>query len=404
MMLDGKSVFLTGEPGAGKTYTLNKFIGYARDLGKRVAITASTGIAASHIDGMTVHSWSGLGIAEKIEDHQLQEMSFKPYIADKYRRCDILIIDEISMLSGKYLNMVERACRWIRQIDKPFGGLQVILVGDMFQLPPVAKEGEELDYAHESEAWKSADLGVCYLTEQHRQGAGDELLDILRAMRADGLTAEHKSLLEARVGASDNESVTRLYTHNRDVDALNHQKLEELGKPIRTIKMNWDGDNFKVQAMKRAVLAPQHLELAEGAEVMFVANNWEEGYVNGTRGTVVGFMGRDPVVYTQDGATIEVGRHVWRTYDEEGQIEIARVVQHPLRLAWAVTVHKSQGMSLDEAEIDLSKAFMPGMGYVALSRVRSLEGLHLTGLGPNAFYMDEDIREFDKLLKEGRSK
>lgn len=402
-MLEGKSVFLTGEPGAGKTYTLNKFIEYARQLGKRIAITASTGIAASHIDGVTIHSWSGLGIAEEITDSQLSEMSYKPYINDKYYRCDILIIDEISMLKGSYLDMVERACRMIRHSKLPFGGLQVILVGDMFQLPPVTKDGEEIDYVHHSNAWKLAELGVCYLTEQHRQGAGSELLELLRAMRAGDFTPDQEALLQSRVGLEHGDDITRLFTHNRDVDTLNFQKLQELGEAIHLSKMNWDGDNHKVQAMMRSVLAPRHLQLAVGAEVMFVANNWDEGYVNGTRGTVIGFDGRDPIVRTQDGAEIQVQRHAWRTYDEEGQIEIARVVQYPLRLAWAVTVHKSQGMSLDEAEIDLSKAFTPGMGYVALSRVRSLEGLYLMGLGAQAFQMDEDIRKFDKLLKQGRS-
>lgn len=404
LMLEGKSVFLTGEPGAGKTYTLNQFIDYARQLGKRIAITASTGIAASHIDGMTIHSWSGLGIAEEISDRQLEEMSWKPYIRDKYHQCDILIIDEISMLHGRYLDMVERACRWIRRSDKPFGGLQVVLVGDLFQLPPVTKEDEELDYVHHSQAWAKTDLEVCYLTEQHRQGADDKLLTLLRAMRQGDFTTEQRSWLDERLGVATDDSITRLYTHNIDVDVLNNRKLQELNAGIHLMKMNWDGDNYKVMAMKRGVLAPQHLQLAVGAEVMFVANNWDEGYVNGTRGRVVGFEGRDPLVETHDGDHVHVQRHTWRAYDESGQIEIAKIIQYPLRLAWAVTIHKSQGMSLDEAEIDLSKAFTPGMGYVALSRVRSLEGLHLAGLGDDAFRMDEDIREFDKLLRQGKAK
>jgi len=401
---EGKSVFLTGEPGAGKTYTLNKFIGEARTLGRRVAITASTGIAASHIDGQTIHSWSGLGIQESIEDHQIDKMSYKPYISDKYHRCDILIIDEISMLPDYYLDMVERACRLIRRDERPFGGLQVIIVGDLFQLPPVSRDGEK-HYAHESEAWKSLRPEVCYLTEQHRQGADDKLLDLLRAMRADGLTDEHKELLHKRENVDNvGEDVTRLYTHNLDVDTLNHRRLVALGTKQRSFRMNHSGDGYRVSAMKRGILTPETLYLAEGAEVMFVANNWEEGYVNGTRGKVVGFgSSGDPLVETQDGAQIYVEKHTWRAYDEQGQFEIASVTQCPLRLAWAVTIHKSQGMSLDEAEIDLSKAFAPGMGYVALSRVRSLEGLYLVGLGAEAFRMDEDIRKFDKLLKQGRS-
>lgn len=402
-MLSGKSVFLTGEPGAGKTYTLNKFIEYARQLGKRIAITASTGIAASHIDGVTIHSWSGLGIAEKIDDEELERMSWKPYIRDKYNRCDILIIDEVSMLHGEYLDMVERACRWVRHNDLPFGGLQVILVGDLFQLPPVSRDNNPT-YVHQSEAWLKAELSVCYLTEQHRQGADDKLLDLLRAMRSNDFTPEQRALLEERVNLEHSDDITRLYTHNVDVDAMNRRKLEELDGAIRTKQMRHDGDPYRVAAMKRSILAPETFYWAIGAEVMFVANNFEDGYVNGTRGTITGMTSDgNPIVDTIDGARIHTEPHTWKAYDDQGQYIVAEVTQLPLRLAWAVTIHKSQGMSLDSAEIDLSKAFTPGMGYVALSRVRSLEGLYLTGLGGEAFRMDEDIRQFDKLLKEGRS-
>ncbi len=403
IMLEGHNVFLTGEPGAGKTYTLNKFIRHARDLGKRIAMTASTGIAASHIDGVTIHSWSGLGIAEKISDEELEQMSWKHFIRDKYSRCDILIIDEVSMLHGYYLDMVERACRWVRRNDLPFGGLQIILVGDLFQLPPVSREGSP-DYVHQSEAWIKADLQVCYLTEQHRQGADDKLLTLLRAMRAGDFTPEQSAILDSRVGLEVDDNITRLFTHNVDVDTLNHRKLEELNRPINTARMRDNGDSYRVKAMKRGILAPETLYLAEGAEVMFVANNWEEGFVNGTRGVVTGFTSSgDPMVETVDGVKFIVEKHSWKSYDDQGQYVVAEVIQYPLRLAWAVTIHKSQGMSLDSAEIDLSKAFTPGMGYVALSRVRSLEGLYLAGLGPQAFAMDEDIREFDKILRQGRS-
>ena len=151
------------------------------------------------------------------------------------------------------------------------------------------------------------------------------------------------------------------------------------------------------------LLCPDKLRLRVGAEVMFVANNFDEGFVNGTRGRVVAFERGDPVVQTTDGLRIQVEEHTWRQFNETGEYVVAEVSQTPLRLAWAVTIHKSQGMSLDAAEIDLSKAFVPGMGYVALSRVRSLDGLFLGGLGPQALLLDRDIYEFDKALKEGRS-
>ncbi len=403
LMLEGHNVFLTGEPGAGKTYTLNKFTEYARQLGKRIAITASTGIAASHIDGVTVHSWSGLGIAEKISDKELETLSWKSYFKRKYNQCDILIIDEVSMLHGYYLDMVERACRWTRGNDLPFGGIQVILVGDLFQLPPVVKNGSP-DYVHQSEAWLKADMQICYLTEQHRQDADDKLLTLLRAMRAGNFNAEQRQWLESRQSFSVDDSITRLFTHNIDVDTLNHRKLEDLEAPIQTYSMIETGNSYRVASMKKGILAPPTLYLAEGAEVMFVANNWKEGFVNGTRGVVIGFMSDGaPIVETKDGSEFIVERHSWKVYDESGQDVVAEVIQYPLRLAWAITIHKSQGMSLDEAEVDLGRAFTPGMGYVALSRIKSLDGLFLAGLGEKAFSMDPDIREFDKILKKGRS-
>lgn len=401
IMLRGENVFLTGEPGAGKTYTLNKFIEQAQEQGLRIAITASTGIAASHIGGVTIHSWSGLGIKDSIKDHELDAMSYNQRIMERYNRCDVLIIDEISMLHGSRLDMVDRACRWIRRKeDVPFGGLQVILVGDMFQLPPVTRGSVKADYAHQSSAWKHANLTPCYLTEQHRQGADDDLLEILRSMRQGGITPEQRKTLESRAGLEADDSITRLYTHNVDVDSLNNRKLHELGNGIVTFHMSSKGNDYTIDKMKRNLLAPEKLELAEGAEVMFVANNFDNGFVNGTRGQIVGFdMDGDPIVKTTDDLRITVERHTWRQFNDTGKFVEAEVSQYPLRLAWAVTVHKSQGMSLDAAEIDLSKAFVPGMGYVALSRVRSLDGLYLTGLGPQALQLDREIYEFDKQVK-----
>lgn len=404
LMHSGANVFLTGEPGAGKTYTLNKFIEEAQLKHKRIAITASTGIAASHIGGTTIHSWSGLGIADSISDAELDRMGYKMQLVERYSRCDILIIDEISMLHGSRLDMVDRACRWIRRKeDIPFGGLQVIFVGDMFQLPPVTRGSDVTDYAHHSNAWRVAELKPAYLTEQHRQGADDGLLDILREMRNGGISPEHIELLNTRKGLQVDDSITKLYTHNVDVDTLNNNKLAELDGPMHTYTMTGKGKDWIVEKLMKNLLCPDKLQLKIGAEVMFVANNFDKGFVNGTRGRVIAFERGEPVVETTDDMRIQVEEHTWRQFNETGEYVVAEVSQTPLRLAWAVTIHKSQGMSLDAAEIDLSKAFVPGMGYVALSRVRSLDGLFLGGLGPQALLLDRDIYEFDKALKEGRS-
>jgi ATP-dependent exoDNAse (exonuclease V) alpha subunit len=181
-MLEGHSVFLTGAPGAGKTYVLNEFVRRATRAGKNVAVTASTGIAATHIGGTTIHSWSGLGIKDFLTEYDLERLSSTDRLVKRYNAADVLVIDEVSMLHGNRLNMVNQVAKRLRKSDKPFGGLQVILVGDLFQLPPVSRGSSEADFVHLSEAWEELSPKICYLTEQHRQ-IGDELLDLLEAMR-----------------------------------------------------------------------------------------------------------------------------------------------------------------------------------------------------------------------------
>lgn len=400
LMHTGANIFLTGEPGAGKTYTLNKFIEAGKDKYKNIAITASTGIAASHINGVTIHSWSGLGIKDSIRDDEIDRMSWQPAIAERYNVADILIIDEVSMLHGNRLDMVNRVAKWLRRNKKPFGGLQVIFVGDLFQLPPVTKDSSDIDYVHLSEAWKEAAPKACYLTEQHRQGADDALLTILREMRNGELSVKSRQLLaSAQRPAPDDDSITRLFTHNVNVDALNRGMLQKIDAPVKKFYMRTSGDPFKVAAMKRNLLCPETLELKVGAEVMFCANNFDEGFVNGTRARVIRFSNAgNPVVLTTDGDEIAVQEYTWRMFNDHGH-EVASATQYPLRLAWAVTVHKSQGLSLDAAIVDLSQAFTPGMGYVALSRVRSLEGLYLVGMNEQALQLDQSIATFDKELK-----
>lgn len=401
IMFSGANVFLTGEPGSGKTYTLNKFIEEAESDGKVIAITASTGIAASHIGGTTIHSWSGLGIAEELTEDDIRRYKNNERIVDRYRDTDILVIDEISMLHGKRLDMVNELAKKLRKNPAPFGGMQVILVGDLFQLPPVSRGTDIVDFAHLSIAWQELALTVAYITEQHRQNGDDPLVQILNAMRNDAISTSHRALLGDReMKHIADDKITRLYSHNVDVDYINEKYLDAIQSKSKRYFMSDGGDQYKVTALKKGLLAPEVLVLKVGAQVMFVANNFDEGFVNGTRGEVTGFQKKTnlPIVKTLDGKTIVVETHKWIV--KEFDKEVAHVRQIPLRLAWAITIHKSQGMSLDEAEVDLSRAFTPGMGYVAISRVRSFDGLYLKGINDMALVMHSDIYELDKYLRE----
>lgn len=399
VMMEGNSVFLTGPPGSGKTFVLNNYVRQAVKSGRVVAVTASTGIAATHIGGTTIHSWSGLGIREQLDDRDLKQLAKNDRLIKRYNGTDVLVIDEVSMLHGRRLDMINEVCKLLRKDDSPFGGLQVILVGDLFQLPPVSRQTNDLDFAHLSTAWAELNPKICYLSEQHRLRA-DGLLDLLESMRLNQLEERHKVLLKERLEAqpSDEHEITRLYAHNVDIDRLNQAKLDALDDEAQVFEMQTHGGAVKVEQLSRSVLAPEVLELKVGAEVMFVANNSSAGFVNGTRGQVARFEDGDPVVELHSGRSITVEPHSWKL-EEDGKVR-AEVMQLPLRLAWAITIHKSQGMSLDAAEIDLSRSFTPGMGYVALSRVRSSDGLYLSGINGMALRLNPQIYDLDKNLRQ----
>lgn len=397
ILKSGVHVFLTGEPGAGKTYTINLFTEWLDEQNVEYAITASTGIAATHIGGTTIHSWSGIGIKRVIDEHDIFSMQNNRFILERIASIDVLIVDEISMLDSVMIDNLDYVMRGVRGKDLPFGGAQVVFVGDFFQLPPVSREKTvQLKFAFESSAWQQVGFRVCYLTEQHRQ-EDMEFLEILTAMRNGTTTPEHKARLTRCMMSEIPE--TQLYTHNSDVDKLNLRSLAQLPGDMETFRAESSGVPILVEMLKRDCLSPEILMLRVGAVVMFTCNDFERGYVNGTIGKVVGFdsSGR-PIVEKKDGGrriTVEV--HEW-TREEKKKV-VASFRQFPLRLAWAITVHKSQGMSLDSASVDLSKTFEFGQGYVAISRVRSLAGLHLQGINSKAFEMHPKVVEQDKIFR-----
>ena len=401
IMKMGKSIYLTGGAGSGKTYVLNAFIKYLNEHDIDVAITASTGIAATHIGGMTIHAWSGIGIRDNVTDWDIELMKEKKYLWDRYDKVKVLIIDEISMLSGTFLDTLDRICRaFKRKPGIPFGGIQVILCGDLFQLPPVTKKGEAVSMVIDSKVWKTMNPIICYLSEQHRQD--DEIFtDILNAIRQNNVQDYHLETLEERIreySEDDFQNVTKLFTHNADVDTINNQQLAGIDEEEFVFYMESKGKENLIETLKKSCLAPETLILKLGAEVMFVKNSFDQGYVNGTRGTVIDFtVSNQPVVKLLNGKEITVDPETW-AIDDHGKI-IASITQMPLRHAWAITVHKSQGMSLDAAVIDLSRAFAFGMGYVALSRVRTLAGLHLVGFSQSALVIDPRILKMDQQLQ-----
>ncbi len=404
----GANVFLTGEPGAGKTYTINEYVHYLHEHDIDVAICASTGIAATHIGGMTIHSWSGIGIKTSLDKYALDKIASSEYISKRVNRAKVLIIDEVSMLHANMLDMVDAVCREVRSSSDPFGGLQVIFVGDFFQLPPVVRNTQEAGnddnqtlfiddekpnlFAYQSSAWRRATPIVCYLSEQYRQD-DTEFLSILSAIRSDSFNETHLAHIQSRklVRTDLPKDTPKLFSHNVDVDRVNTGELTKIKADQKTFEMSATGKDILVSILKKGCLSPEILTLKVGASVMFTKNNQKDGFVNGTLGTVEGFApGTNyPIVKTRTGRKIIVEPMDW-ALEENGKVK-AQISQIPLRLAWAITVHKSQGMSMDAAVMDLSEVFEYGQGYVALSRVRRLSGLHILGWNERTFKVHPDV-------------
>ncbi|GAA0799060.1 AAA family ATPase [Psychrobacter piscatorii] len=454
----GQNVFLTGSAGSGKTYTLNQYIDYLRARRVPVAVTASTGIAATHMNGTTIHSWSGIGIKDELSDRDLTNLSRKQFLADRLKDTAVLVIDEISMLHAKQLNLVSQVLKHVRKNNKAFGGIQVVVAGDFFQLPPIGSKGETNrdKFAFMSEAWLDAKFHICYLSEQHRQvseaaNGGLDLDDILNQIRRQEVTFEAIAALESTYDQSVDIKRTRLYTHNLNVNKINDKELALLDGEMMRFEATTTGDSKLVETLKKTVRTQDELILKVGAKVMFIKNNAELGVSNGTMGELIGFAAvkiddskdssdalieddsssdsedtsvatdkkttkdkksaakkeaekpkakktttqKMPVVRLNSGREVIAEPEEWIIEDETGDV-LASYLQVPLCLAWAITIHKSQGMTLDAAEIDLSRTFELGQGYVALSRLKSLAGLQLLGMNDMSLQLDPLARGADK--------
>ncbi len=402
IMKTGANVFLTGEPGSGKTHTVNAYIRYLRDHGIQPSITASTGIAATHIGGMTIHSWSGIAIKRFLTEQDLDEMGTREALVKRLVNAKVLIIDEISMLDGRILSLVDQVCRALRHSEEAFGGLQTIFVGDFFQLPPIGERGgPPVQFCFDTPTWVNANPALCYLSEQHRQDDFTFLATLGAIRRGEVEESVYECLSERHTLTEEHPAgVPRLYTHNMDVDRKNSEELALISGRAEVFHMTHQGKSNLVEQLKKGCLSPEVLELKIGASVMFTKNNFEAGYVNGTLGTVDDFDDDTgfPIVITREGETITATPAEWAV--EDGGKVLAKITQIPLRLAWAITIHKSQGMSMDAAIMDLSRSFEYGQGYVALSRVRTLSGVHLLGINQRAMEVHPLVLERDAHFRE----
>lgn len=416
----GENIFVTGVAGTGKSFLINEI---ARRYG--ADLTATTGIAALNIGGTTIHSWSGMGIGNMLADGIAGKVLYQRWmepVRNKILKSKLLVIDEISMLSDRMLDLLDEVLRIVIykgngglgvKSDKPFGGLQVVLVGDFLQLPPVVKENSQEDFCFNSRVWREANIQTHMLTHVFRQEAV-EFADCLRNVRLGRLTERDVELLTAREGIRpDGIFPVCIYPVNKQADLLNQGQLNQIeGHPTifeatelldhnNILKNNLSEKSveFHRERLDRDCLAPKNLHLKIGAQVMLLKNlSFERGLVNGSMGKIVGFVNETydcedvvqdkedvlhygaPVVEFFNGVTQVMDRAKWES--KEGEDVIITRVQYPLRLAWAITAHKAQGMTLDFVYCDLAKIFEYGQAYVALSRAKNLQGLYLNGFSP----------------------
>lgn len=373
-------VFVTGKAGAGKTTFLKYLI---KNINKKCIVAAPTGIAAINAGGVTLHSLFGIPFGP-ITPYDKLEYKFTEYKVEMLLQLELLIIDEVSMVRPDVLDTIDRKLRWVREEDEPFGGVQIIMFGDLFQLPPVIKKDERLilqnyyrDYFFfNALVWQRTGFHVTELTKIFRQ-SDPTFIKVLNNIRNYQITSDELDMLselkDKQVSNDFNGQHIHICTHRATVEKIN---ADMLGQATYTSHVNIV-DKFP----ESSVPCDFHLKLRVGARVMTIVNNPLAGYYNGSLGTVAAIANKEITVKLDNGNLIKVEQHTWvnSQYILEGdQIvkkDVGSCTQFPLTLAWAITIHKSQGLTFDKIILHVSKTFCPGQLYVALSRCRTLEGI-----------------------------
>lgn len=390
LLRSGENVFLTGGAGSGKSFLIRHFM---KDIdSKEMPILASTGAAAVLLGGRTFHSFFGLGIMEGGPDATYERASKDKRLLARLRKVEGVIIDEISMIPGQALMIAEALSQRARDSKLPWGGMRVIAVGDFAQLPPVTQTGQR-DWCFMNEVWRQSGFQSVMLS--HNQRVSDNLfLDILSDVRHGLVTERVRDFLNDHIQTHDEDHPgTRLFPRKIHAEKFNQKKLDELSEEEVTIDSIYFGSEKHIEILMKTAPVPLKLVLKLGCRVMFLQNDPQKRWVNGTRGVVTDIELDKIIVKKDNGREVQVDKSSFALQDAEGNI-MASVIQFPLTLAYATTIHKSQGATLDDLWCDLSSLWEPGHAYVALSRLRSAEGLHLIAWNPRSIIVDPKVLDF----------
>ncbi|MFH0769845.1 MAG: helix-turn-helix domain-containing protein [Candidatus Peregrinibacteria bacterium] len=366
------NVFLTGAAGTGKSYLLDRYL--AGKPSEDFPVVASTGAAAVIVGGRTFHSFFGLGILEGGPEAAVGRALRSHKLLRRLNRACCVVIDEVSMLAGTTLKAAETVARRARGNDAPWGGLRIIAVGDFAQLPPITPDRQEKDWAFLHPIWQESDFQPSLLSTVMRT-QDVPFLEILNFVREGVVNERVEAFLNQRTGkASDHTEGTRLYPHRAQAEAYNLRRLEAIAKPVHVFPTEYVGAEKYIEAAKKIIPIPDKLLLKEGALIMMRKNDVEMRWVNGSLGFIYSIEEDALRIHLLSGERIEIGKDKFSFLNGDGE-EVLAAWNFPVTLAWASTIHKAQGASLDRIIVDLHALWEPGQAYVALSRVRSGSGL-----------------------------
>ncbi len=394
MLKTGRNVFVTGAAGTGKSFLINTFM--AAGNREKYPIVASTGAAAILVGGRTFHSFFGLGIMEGGIDGTIHRAVRNKKLVDRLRKADGIVIDEVSMLPGITLRVAEAIARRVRDDTSPWGGMKVIAVGDFAQLPPVGmNEYGGKDWGFMDECWDRSHFANALLQTTVRT-TEPEFLQVLQSVREGRVTPQVVDFLEShRAESNDAFEGTRLFAHRATAETHNREKLERIKGPMIDMETMYDGDRQACQQLRKNAPIPERLFIKVGALVMLRRNDHSpaQRWVNGSLGHVIAANSEVIDIELLDGREIQISKQSFSALDGNGK-EVATAWNFPINLAWATTIHKAQGATVDNLMVDLSRLWEPGQAYVALSRVRSSNGLRIENWKPSGIIAEPSVSQF----------